>query len=318
MIIILEGPDGSGKSTLAKTLAELFRDHAITHRKLLPQLIHTGPPQKGHRSLFRVYQSVLQKAQTFPCVTIFDRLFHGELVYGPAMREKSQITLEQLYHLELQANTTGCFVVWCTADPDDLVKRGDPIYQKVDPDLLLTGYEVVQDHSGLPNLTYDSSREDVKQKAEVIYALTQGPNKGYDLKGVGNRHGVALVGEKLPGTWPAPGHGWQLEPYKAIRPFDTSRSGEYLMRSLRLADVASGEVYLTNAYKQHTDRGDDELMQELKDVTKVVCLGESARRKVGALWDGPIAQVPHPQYWSRFMHHNPGRYAQLLKEAIGD
>ena len=36
-----------------------------------------------------------------------------------------------------------------------------------------------------------------------------------------------------------------------------------------------------------------------------------------ALSELPHAQVPHPQYWKRFHHHQPGLYTEMLKKGAG-
>ena len=73
-VIILEGPDGGGKTTLARELEK----HGFLYR-------HEGPPPLG-RDQVEYYMRSLNQAIEGPSDVVFDRLYLGELVYGPIIR----------------------------------------------------------------------------------------------------------------------------------------------------------------------------------------------------------------------------------------
>jgi hypothetical protein len=97
--IILEGSDCSGKTTLAKEL-----------EKCGYKIIHNGPPKENEDPL-TVYEDQLDAAVKVP--TVFDRLHIGEMIYGPILRGKSRITMDQFEELNDTIINMGGLVVIC-------------------------------------------------------------------------------------------------------------------------------------------------------------------------------------------------------------
>src|SRR5262245_31041453 len=96
--VILEGPDATGKTTMARQLESLgWKYH------------HEGPPA-GTDDLFTYYCQVLLNAKE---PTVFDRLFHGELVYGPLVRGKSLITWDHVPLFDRLCRARGAVTVLC-------------------------------------------------------------------------------------------------------------------------------------------------------------------------------------------------------------
>lgn len=301
MMIVLEGPDGAGKTTLARLLAEVG---GLTY-------VHHGPPTGPP---FNAYQAALHQENV-----VIDRLFHGELVYGPALRGASQLDDIQVQYLELEAQKAGAVVVWCVCDPKVLLRRRLAFYQKHDAWDLSGRYQHVMGFSQLPRVLYDSSSEEPEEVARSVLILAS-HYLTTRYRGVGNPNAeVALVGERLSGQLPPPGDAaWTNgSVFTHMRPFDRSRSGRYLMECLwRWPSYHPSRFYLTNAYKDHLEEDDgEELVAELARIPQTVALGEQAAERLREVGRDPVV-VPHPQYWSRFHHHDRSGYAQRLQEAM--
>lgn len=97
--IILEGVDCAGKTTLAKEL-----------EKCGYRIIHNGPPPASE-DLFKYYSDQIKTAAQAP--TVFDRLHIGEMVYGPILRGKSRITMDQFEELNNTIKGMGGIIVIC-------------------------------------------------------------------------------------------------------------------------------------------------------------------------------------------------------------
>lgn len=108
MIFILEGPDGAGKSTLANTL-HVMTGYPIVHR--------TKPKnEKEKEQMMNHYCGAIGRNDN----EIWDRGFHSEMVYGNIMRDKSYISLEEMWKLE---RSMSGILIYCTADIDVLWER---------------------------------------------------------------------------------------------------------------------------------------------------------------------------------------------------
>jgi hypothetical protein len=306
-VIILEGPDGSGKTTLAKNLEKFGYTY-----------LHQGPP--GQENLFERYKRVLTTYQRTGGKVVCDRLFHGELVYGPVMRGHSRLTEYQLCYLELLARDS--VMVWCSAPPEKLVQRGDPIYNSVDPEELLDRYSALASRSSINlQIHYDSYQMDAETTAPMLARMDK-LKEPWPFRGVGNRYPLTvLVGEGWPGRLPPPGDDrWDMEPYVSMRPFDASQSGRFLL------DAIGGEpgIYLTNARKQWTTKSVAELRLELQSLGtenwKLLALGHEAFRELCvAGYRSRAVLLDHPQYFRRFHFEKSAEYGEKLrKEMYGD
>ena len=158
MRIILEGPDASGKSTLAVALST----------KLGWPIEHCGPPTD---EAFDEYYAML----SLPGFRIYDRLFHGEMVYGPLLRQKSAITATEMFYLETLAMPA--LVIWCTAPPHIIAQRlatkeaCDEIDQQVAEraEAFVTAYDRIAVNCAIPALVYDSNVMTVEQMTAEIF-----------------------------------------------------------------------------------------------------------------------------------------------------
>jgi thymidylate kinase len=117
MIFIIEGPDGAGKTTLANKLSQ----------QTGYQIIHRVKPetQEDKDEMMKTYLDVINSGKN----CIFDRAWYSEMVYGPIMRDKSYISIQQMYELERKLTKRGGLLIYCTDAPnilfDRAVRRGE-------------------------------------------------------------------------------------------------------------------------------------------------------------------------------------------------
>lgn len=111
-VIILEGPEAAGKSTLAKRMSSMY-NYPIHH--------FSYPKSDAEKAnMFQMYQDFCYSTQD----VIVDRCWYSEMVYGVTVRDKSHITLEQMYELEkMLISQGGALLIHCTAPINVLWKR---------------------------------------------------------------------------------------------------------------------------------------------------------------------------------------------------
>lgn len=97
--VILEGPDGAGKTTLAQAICARFR----------MEYHHEGPPPR-EGALVDHYEKLLLHSATD---TVFDRLYLGELVYGPLLRNHSRLSHADVHRLTMITLNGGIPIFVC-------------------------------------------------------------------------------------------------------------------------------------------------------------------------------------------------------------
>ena len=129
MIIIVEGPDGAGKTT---TIQELLKSHPGSISR------HFGNPKTEEEAFdyYKVYAQAIKEADPTK-VTIFDRSWYSDLVYGPVIRNVQEMSYLHAEMLEaLVISNGGGFVVYCTAPLSVLwsrcKKRGETYIQNIE------------------------------------------------------------------------------------------------------------------------------------------------------------------------------------------
>lgn len=318
-LVILEGPDGSGKTTLADKLLELG---------VVDQKRHVGPPRAGE-NLFKTYQVMLQTA---PARTVFDRCFHGELVYGPTLRGQSLLTPAQARFLEFEAATRGAVMVWCDANLDVLRERAKGDWLIEDLELLpqlAARYEYVRSQSKLAGIVYDSSEHTIHFALEGINLLAGlVPVGGSCRSAVGGlRPQGVLVGdtlrpEVLKGAPEPHDRRWSKPPWIHLRPFESGPAADFLIECLyKIEGFTPYHVLLRNS--RHPWLGPVKDLGRLKEAliedhecgARITALGGQACQRLCQL-NVPHQTIPHPSYWRRFHSTQPERYIQMLKEAI--
>ena len=113
---IIDGPDGAGKTTLVKKIIEA-NPGAIT--------MHFSKPNSDEEAFnyWKVYLEALKKSAG-ASVVIFDRSWYSDMVYGPVMRGREEMTKENMETLELAVRALGGgLILYCTGKPEVLWRR---------------------------------------------------------------------------------------------------------------------------------------------------------------------------------------------------
>ena len=116
MIVIVEGPDGAGKTTLIDQLEQGSRD-AIYH--------HFGAPANDEEAFnyYKKYAEAINNCRP-EALNIFDRSWYSDMVYGPVMRGRHEMTQEHADMLAaMVVANSGGMVIYCTAPVKNLWAR---------------------------------------------------------------------------------------------------------------------------------------------------------------------------------------------------
>ena len=107
-MVIVEGIDGVGKTTLVDYIVEqgLEKHHFNYDEK--------------NMDLYNKYMSVLYSSNLNK---VLDRSFISEMVYGPVIRGKSKLELEQYKRLLLEYKKNGTSIIYLTAPKEILLQR---------------------------------------------------------------------------------------------------------------------------------------------------------------------------------------------------
>jgi thymidylate kinase len=156
MISIVEGPDGAGKTTLINSLLKSNPGS---------QKFHFGAPATPEEAsnYYEVYAKAIQAAPE-NVTTIFDRSWYSDVVYGPIMRGKQEMSDIHVKMLDsLVVASGGGMIIYCTAPLAVLAnrckKRGETYVTNIDTlrELSARYSEVMQTVKLLPVVRYDTS-----------------------------------------------------------------------------------------------------------------------------------------------------------------
>ena len=107
-MIIVEGIDGVGKTTLVNFIVEYGLEK------------HHFDYDAKNMDLYNKYMSILNSTNFNK---VLDRSFISEMVYGPVLRGKSKLQLEQYKELLLEYKKSGTTIVYLTAPKEVLLQR---------------------------------------------------------------------------------------------------------------------------------------------------------------------------------------------------
>ena len=299
MIIVLEGADHTGKSTLAAELVKLgFR------------YTHFGPPKPGE-NLFERYTRALDQVKRGEDV-VFDRLHLGELVYGPVMRGKSQLTLPQARLINRYLFAKGGVLVMCTAPPAEII-AGWKSRQK---DEYVDGQEKIE--AVIKGYTHLWLNELGSHACVYRYQLAT-------WRGNAGKFAQCLVELKtwhadLTKRWGATGSpggkylvvGERVNAKRDLAFYADNNSSEFLNACLEEAGYKEQHLLFTNALDKHGRKRDFRSLIRPVPERKVIALGrvaQAACRRLGVL----CYPAPHPQYVKRFQKGRYHEYVALLK-----
>jgi len=298
MIIVLEGPDCAGKTTFAQ---RLLTDHVAAGKNA--RLLRRGPIQQD---VFTEYLRPLDELVGKPADTlwILDRWHVGELIYGPLLRGRSELTERQAAYIEMVLQSFGCVFIHVHQNPIILEERWD---QR--PDGLI-------------------KREWLKDIADSYFAYTLTRPHWNSVWGYAADFGIDIVGQipsPMPGRYIGPkkprvlllgdkrNRGEYLWPFVPAR----ATSGHWLMGALLAADVEYMNVGLVNASELTPD-----CLNALWNTLgrpPVVTLGRHAQRVWNESDAGDTAHVmhlDHPQYMRRFHYQRFDEYGRTIKKAM--
>lgn len=107
MFIIVEGPDGAGKTTLIEKLKQQFSSCEVIH------FGEIDDPSK----YFDIYmQTITEQYKNRIGITILDRCWYSDRVYGPIMRNKEEMPKEKARKLDQAVvENGGGMVIYCDA-----------------------------------------------------------------------------------------------------------------------------------------------------------------------------------------------------------
>ena len=116
MFYIVEGPDGAGKTTLVNQLVAAHPGAKV---------LHFGKPTTDEEAFnyWQVYLRAIKENANTP-VAIFDRSWYTDIVYGPIIRNRIEMTHTNMEILELAVKACGGGVIlYLTANTTLLWKR---------------------------------------------------------------------------------------------------------------------------------------------------------------------------------------------------
>jgi thymidylate kinase len=304
MLIIAEGPDGSGKSTLCELLEELLPLGTVRYHA-------TSPKPEQHP--LDLYENPLEWYR--PCVgqhVVCDRWHVGEYIYPRVMDRVTKLEDVTRWHIERYLESRGALTVYCTNDPDELVRRATSRGED------FVNEEQLREVAHLYNEWWDTSADPsgyvpvmnpTKHTAELVLAVAGRiessvahlvPHQSY----IGPRRpSLLLIGERrefLDSPTRPP----------AFRPYP-SESGHWLLTTLLEDQVLLPPTSygLANAYEEDLQR----LWSSL-GMPRTVALGRLADEELSAA-HVPHGSIPHPQYARRFHHRERQWYRELLIRA---
>lgn len=143
-MLIIEGIDGVGKTTLV----EYLQSYGM-------KKYHFDYDSKN-MDLFTKYMKVLLEDNS---ELVLDRSFISEMVYGPVIRNKCKLSIEDYTKLLVAYKNTGAKIIYLTAPKDVLLKRRND--EKSDYEIITNYYEEL-------NKKYDEIMEYSSNFIDVI------------------------------------------------------------------------------------------------------------------------------------------------------
>lgn len=274
--ILLEGPDCTGKTTMARQLEQLGWRYE-----------HQGPPPQQD-DLFAYYcERILQAAEP----TVFDRLYHGELVYGPVVRGRSRIDPATVVLFDRLCRARGVRKVLCGVSCKQALER----WKTIGRDELLK----IEEQYKEVWRRYQKFQWDFNMDPPLPRHVYEGEPLTLPLPYVGSPAARFLfVGEQTNGP---------LD----LAFMSTTNSSAYFNECLRAAGYQEYDVAFVNAKNAKNEPN------EILQFPVVVALGEVARK---TCQEQHITgrSIPHPAFWKRFHANDQVGYVGRLRVIRAD
>lgn len=313
-IFLLEGVDCSGKSSAAARLAKHLRSEG---RRVVT--FHHGPHLQVKKGLARLYVESALPALLGHADVILDRCWLSELPYGVSYRGTDRLGTAQRRMLErifMRGETVViyCDPGWARVSEAYLARKGEEYVDSLQQlEVIYNLYRTELQHTSLPVLRYDYTVNDVVEQVKALEtlrpALATEAHVHPETAGSA-RAQVLIVGEgyaKLTDADPL-----YQKPFCA---FSGAGCSLWLTEHLEEYGISERHLGWVNA-----DQLDVTSLSQFQRVTHVVALGAIAGarcREVLAGESSPaLHELPHPQAWKRFHHHEPYALGPLLKELL--
>lgn len=292
-MIILEGPDLCGKSTLAQKLHNLYGY----------KIVKCSAPKQDD-DVYREYVGKILMNRQF---TTFDRMFIGELVYGPLKRGVSQLDDNKILNLTLLLQARNCQVINCSASNEFIEKafkiRGESFVTLNEIFKIKSLYKNVMKSVNLPIYDYNCPS---KFPIEVVACNKRFvvPKFIQQSRYVGSlKPDIVFVGWR---------NNTNATPTGIELPFDFGKSANVLKEVIKLSGVKNYGI--TNVVKHWLNEDVNMIYEELDylDPERIICLGDDAYAAVKRNFKQAI-KIHHPSYVARFKRTSIKNYANLIK-----
>jgi len=158
MFIIVEGPDGAGKTTLIEKLRQQFNNQFSNC-----EVIHFGKIDDPSKYFDIYMQAIAEQYESMIDVTILDRCWYSDRVYGPIMRNKEEMSKEKARRLDQAVvESGGGMIIYCDAPTHVLWtrcrKRGETYITKPEQIIAIAElYKEEMKESLLPVIYYNTA-----------------------------------------------------------------------------------------------------------------------------------------------------------------
>ena len=302
-VIVLEGPDLAGKTTVARWLqAEL------TQRGVISTYIKRGPIRDDPMTEYLRPLDALANDPRFNVshTLILDRWHVGELIYGPLLRGRSELTAQQANYIEMVLQTLGCAFIHVTTDVSILEDRWD-----------IRGDSLIK-REWLRRISdeywrYTASRPHWENRVAGS-EMSLPPSQPSPF--LGTKRGGWYVGPPKPAVLLL---GDERNDHTFVWPFVPQRatSGHWLMGALQASKVNHMQVGIVNACEL-LEIDLYTLWSELGE-PPVVTLGRNAERawrRLDAAVPAAAMYLHHPQHQRRFYFQSFAEYGEQIKKVM--